>query len=218
VTVACIVQARLGSTRLPAKVLLPLPTGRTVLEEVLYRCKQIPGVDVVACAVPDSPENRILMPFMIKAQVPFFLGSEHDVLSRYAFAAEELRADVIMRVTSDCPLLDPQVCGKVLERFKERPHGYVSNTIRRSWPHGLDCEVFERYWLDKANADATEPYDREHVTPYMQRLSPPPEQVSTSPDRSHLRWTLDTMEKGPDGMGDYERIWRVLEEQMREAA
>ena len=210
---ACIVQARLASTRLPAKVLLPLPTGRTVLEEVLFRCKQISGVSVVAAAVPDTSENSILMPFLIKARVPFFLGSEHDVLSRYNFAASELRADVIMRITSDCPLIDPEVCGKTLDLHCRISRGFVSNSWpTRTYPHGFDCEVFNADLLAEAHKNATEPEDREHVTRFFQR-QPHIERacLSTQEDRSHLRWTLDTLK-------DYVVIWSVFQEQMREAA
>src|ERR1041385_9116254 len=133
---AVIVQARLGSTRLPAKVLLPLPTGRTVLEEVLFRCKQIPGVGVVVCAIPES-ETPHRDPGMIAKEwaalkalfvnAPDMLaeralqqadvvvrGPEHDVLARYVKAAETVKADIIMQITADCPLIDPQVCGQVL--------------------------------------------------------------------------------------------------------
>ncbi len=220
-TVAVIVQARLGSTRLPAKVLLPLPTGRAVLEEVLLRCRKIPGVDVIVCAIPDTVENDILLRLyepmkhisefgFQNPRLVFVRGPEHDVLARYAKAAEAVNADVIMRITSDCPLLDPEACGFVLET-QQRNGGFVSNSWPvREGPHGHDCEVFTHEALKRAHAEATLPEHREHVTPYMQAH----EQstiIKSMIDRSHLRWTLDTLE-------DYSRIWKVMEEQMREAA
>ena len=245
-TTTVIVQARLGSTRLPAKVLLPLPTGRTVLEEVLYRAKQIPGVDVVVAAIPDTAENDIVEAMALRELerlnadrdrhdlVAFgstrvhrtVRGPEHDVLARYVKAAEAVKADVIMRITADCPLIDPKVCGAVLALRDSQLADYASNAWpARSYPHGLDCEVFTRALLELANAHCdcghmidgrgtrhVENPDREHVTPWMQRQ---PDlrraHLKGLDDRSHLRWTLDTLE-------DYTRIWGVIEEQTREAA
>ena len=223
-TVAVIVQARLGSTRLPAKVLLPLPTGRTAIEEVLHRCKFIPGVNDVICATPDSIENEILAPFIRKAGCAWISGPEHDVLARYVKAANATNADVIMRVTADCPLLDPDVCGMVLDLFHnyelspfafrdgDDEVDYCSNVLPRSFPQGLDCEVFARDSLDRAHEEATEAYDREHVTSYMQRsMTCRKANVTASNDLSHLRWTLDTLE-------DYVRIWNEFKHREKEAA
>lgn len=223
---ACIVQARLGSTRLPAKVLLPLPTGRTVLEEVLHRCKRIPGVDAVVLAIPDTPENDIIEKVaphglrQVEWGIEIVRGPEHDVLARYAMAAEVVNADVIMRITSDCPLIDPKVCGRVLSAHKLDRADYASNTMSRTWPQGLDCQVFSRDLLRRADRETVGAgevfnllnHDRAHVCPWMERASDVRRSsVTCDRNRSHLRWTLDTLE-------DYVRIWRVFEEQMREAA
>ena len=217
-TTACIIQARLGSTRLPAKVLLPLPTGRTVLEEVLWRCAHIPGVDVVVLAMPDTAENDILVANGVKKQtskdIPIVRGPEHDVLARYAKATKEVGATSIMRITADCPLIDPQVCGEVLRQYQEQSADYASNTIRRSWPEGYECQIVSRRLLLWAHANASEPYDREHVLTFVERKAAPgfhQINVSTSPDRSHERYTLDTV-------ADYVKIWNAMQEQMREAA
>lgn len=221
-TTAVIVQARLGSTRLPAKVLLPLPNGRTVLEEVLRRCKQIPGIDIVVCAIPDTAENDILSTLLaqmvmyddgLRTKIPVktVRGPEHDVLARYAKAAAAVNADVILRITSDCPLLSPEVCGDALRLLHHSHSSYVSNSWPvRHFPHGWDCEVFSRHYLERANAEATSPVDREHVTPYMQRLGGSAV-LKSMVDRSSERITLDTL-------ADYVHIWNVMEQQMREAA
>lgn len=218
-TVACIVQARLGSTRLPAKVLLPLPTGRTVLEEVLHRCRLIPGSDYTVLAIPDTPANDILERIALKFEesAGIVRGSEHDVLGRYLKAAHAVGAKTVMRITADCPLIDPEVCGQVLAAF--RYHGgapYASNcTTQRTFPQGFDCEVFTFEALIAAASDATDAYDREHVTPYIWREIARKDGrcllVKSETDRSHLRWTLDTLE-------DYVTIWGVFEQQMRDAA
>jgi spore coat polysaccharide biosynthesis protein SpsF len=205
---ACIVQARLGSSRLPAKILLPLPTDRTVLEEVLWRCDQIKGVDVVVAAIPDTPENDILVRFI----PPFAMivrGSEHDVLARYAKAAKAVNADVVMRVTSDCPLIDPDVCGQVLDTYRKFKSHYCSNVHPRSWPQGFDCEVFPAELLHRANEEVAQVGcpPREHVTPYIRDPlagNKIHNVAHSGENRSHLQWSLDTR-------GDYVRVWNTLE-------
>jgi spore coat polysaccharide biosynthesis protein SpsF len=254
--VAVIVQARLGSTRLPAKVLLPLPTGimtlcgerfvpaATVLEEVVNRCIMIDGVDVVVAAIPDTPENDILVDILNRGQeerqefdgdppLKIVRGPEHDVLARYAKAAEAVKADVIMRITADCPLIDPQVCGDVLKLQQSTGADYVSNAWpSRHFPHGYDCEVFTMEVLERAYREMPPLYydvpmpggglvgrdnplgaDREHAgCPWMQRQQDIRKaHLKAMEDRSHLRWTLDTL-------SDYVRIWNVMQQQMREAA
>ena len=225
---ACIIQARLGSTRLPAKVLLPLPTGRTVLEEVLFRCKQIPGVDVIVVAMPDAPESRILAGFIDKALAfpdsitdcskPYavVLGPEHDVLARYAKAAEAVNADVILRITSDCPLLDPEVCGELLKLRERTNAGFASNSWpARSYPVGYDCEVFTRDVLERANVALAYGVnaDREHAGCGWMKRQPDIKAalLKAMVDRSSERITLDTL-------ADYVHIWSVFEQKMREAA
>lgn len=199
--VVCIIQARLRSTRLPAKVLLPLPTGRTVLQEVIHRCKQIRGVDEVVCAIPDSSDCDILLP---QIDVRVVRGPENDVLARYIKAAAETHADAVMRITADCPLLDPCVCADVLRLHRSGGYEYTSNIFpMREFPHGFDCEVFTVDVLDLAARSAKSEYDREHVTPWMQRHSSRKAVLKAMQDRSHMRWTLDTID-------DYVTIWNLL--------
>jgi spore coat polysaccharide biosynthesis protein SpsF len=223
-TVACVIQARLGSTRLPAKVLLPLPTGRTVLEEVIYRCKMIKGVDVVVVAIPDTVENDILKAHLANVATVFIdhlppraalhvepndgpgvvviRGPEHDVLSRYAKAAEAVDAKVVIRVTADCPLIDPDTCGAVFKLQQETGAEYASNCWpARHFPHGWDCEVFTRDLLRRCEAQLWDDYEREHVTPKMQKADGVKRALlKAMEDRSHIRWTLDTL-------ADYKVIW-----------
>ena len=215
---ACIVQARLTSERYGAKVLLPLPSGNLVLTEVLERCASIPGIDVVVLAIPDTPMNDILASDDLKVSglmvvprtVKIIRGPEHDVLARYVKAAEAVNADVVMRVTADCPLIDPEVCGLTLAAFGD--NDYASNDMPRTFPVGWDCEVFTAAALRRAHMEAATDEDREHVTPVLKRASwAKRNHLFGEPDRSHLRWTLDTLE-------DYVRIWSVFQEQMREAA
>lgn len=205
-TVACIVQARMGSKRFPGKVLAPL-AGKPVLQHVLEKCKEIDGVDEVVCAIPYTPENEILYELAWKWGVKSWLGSEDDVLSRYVRARIAVEADTIMRITADCPLIDPDVCGNVLKLFQESGADYASNVLPRTFPQGLDCEVFSMKTLTMANAEATDAYDREHVTPIMQRADIKRVNYSQAVNLSALRWTVDYPDDIP---------W--LESMMRDAA
>lgn len=189
--VVAIVQARVGSTRLPAKVLMPL-AGRPMVAHVLDRMRGIAGVDMVVAAVPDLPEDDDLAATCERHGALVVRGSSIDVLSRFAKAADATHADVVLRVTADCPLLSPSVSTRVLAEFESCD--YASNTLRRTYPRGLDTEVFTASALHAANAEATDPIEREHVTPFIYRR---PERfrlrhVVNGTDLADRRWTVDT--------------------------
>lgn len=189
---ACIVQARVGSTRLPGKVLAPIG-GTPVLTHVLRRCLAIKGVDVVVCATVDSSDGDSVSALAEKLNVHVFRGSENDVLARYHGAAHDVGAEIVMRVTSDCPLIDPEVCAAVLCLRAEEGADYAANNMPPSWPHGLDCEAFTIAALDEANEAATEPADREHVTPWIRRNRTFHRVNLAGPggELTEQRWTLD---------------------------
>lgn len=204
---AVIVQARLGSTRLRGKVLERL-NGQTVLAEVLERCHAIAGADVVCCAVPDTEENDPVAAAAAEAGAAVFRGAEHDVLDRYHRAARHLGADVVMRVTSDCPLIDPDVCAAVLSLVGEQRYDYGCNNLPPSWPHGLDCEAMTMAWLARAADRATAPADREHVTPFI-RAHPEARRANVlGPGEPIMlqRWTLDTS----DDLAFLRELWQEL--------
>ncbi|MCW2249519.1 spore coat polysaccharide biosynthesis protein SpsF (cytidylyltransferase family) [Azospirillum fermentarium] len=191
-TTAIIVQARMTSTRLPGKVLLPLG-DRTALAQVLGRCRLVRGVDVVCCAVPDAPASDPVAAEAEACGAVVVRGSEHDVLGRYRQAAEVVAADLVMRVTSDCPLIDPESCAAVIAEVAAGRADYACNNMPRTWPHGLDCEAFPAALLERAGREATAPYEREHVTPWM-RTHPGLRRVNVPgprPEQAGLRWTLD---------------------------
>ncbi|PKP51251.1 MAG: acylneuraminate cytidylyltransferase [Candidatus Altiarchaeales archaeon HGW-Altiarchaeales-3] len=125
-----------------------------------------------------------------------FRGSEDDVLDRYYKAAKEVNADVVVRMTSDCPLIDPKVSDKVIETFLNNHCDYCSNCLKRTYPQGLDTEVFSFEALEEAWKEAGEYYQREHVTPYIHENPGKFKLLTVSNDKdlSHLRWTLDTIE------------------------
>jgi spore coat polysaccharide biosynthesis protein SpsF len=202
-----IVQARMGSTRLPGKVLRPI-AGRPMFSYQLERLRRVRRADRIVVAIPDDPANVQIARLCAAEMVDCVRGPEQDVLARYAIAARQTSASVIVRVTSDCPLLDPALVDLALEALLDgspRPD-YVSNMLEPSWPYGMAVEVFTRAALESAHAEARDPAEREHVTPFIYWR---PERfrlhsLTRSPDLSRQRWTVDTPE-------DFELISRLLE-------
>ncbi len=183
----------MGSTRLPGKVLRPL-AGRPMVLHVADRAARIPGVDGVVVATPDGDEDAPLRAALEAAGVPTVAGPTDDVLRRFAIAARATEADVVVRITADCPLLSPAVSGLVVAAFLAGGCDYASNTLERTWPRGMDTEVLSRETLDALDGTATAPFEREHVTPgawqHPERFAL--RSVRGTTDRSDLRLTVDT--------------------------
>jgi spore coat polysaccharide biosynthesis protein SpsF len=190
----------MGSTRLPGKV-MKLLGGTTVLAHVIHRVKACPLVDEVLVATTELSRDDVIANAAPECGAAVFRGSEEDVLSRYYGAALSSKAEVVVRVTSDCPLFDPGVLTHLLTRFFEANSGpehldYLTNTLVETFPRGLDAEVFTFQALEQAARDAKKAYEREHVTPYLHqhpelfRL----ENFRSRENLSHHRWTLDTEE------------------------
>ncbi|MEZ6086944.1 MAG: glycosyltransferase family protein [Pirellulaceae bacterium] len=192
-----IIQARVGSTRLPRKVLLSLG-GQTVLSRVIDRVRRCRLVDQIVVATTDQAEDDVIVEEVTRCGTVVTRGSQDDVLSRYCLAATETQAHRIIRITSDCPLVDPDLIDLLITRFDERsregrPVDYLSNTHPRTFPHGLDAEMFTIDALRIANQEATERFEREHVTPFFY-LNPTRfrlDNIAQAIDQSKLRWTLD---------------------------
>jgi spore coat polysaccharide biosynthesis protein SpsF (cytidylyltransferase family) len=207
--VAVIIQARMASTRLPGKVLLDLG-GRTVLARVLERAAAIPGADVVVCAVPDGAADDPIAEEAVRAGAVVTRGSESDVLDRYYRAAVAVQADAIMRITSDCPLIDPQVCGDLIALWRTSGADYGAINMPAAWPHGLECEIFAFAWLERAWREAAKPSEREHVSPFI-RNHPDVRSVNLpgpGPETVRHRWTLDH----PDDLEFLRALWPKLPE------
>ncbi|MBC7906132.1 MAG: glycosyltransferase family protein [Rhodospirillaceae bacterium] len=166
-TVVCITQARMTSTRLPGKVMLPV-LGRSLLAWHLDRLNHARRVDVVAVATVDSPESAPIAAVANQLGNPVTFGPEDDVLARYVACARTHDAHVVVRVTSDCPLIDPVLVDACIDRFLELGVDYLNLDIT-SFPRGFDCEVFTRAALEEAAALACDPAEHEHVTPYIYR-------------------------------------------------
>jgi glutamate-1-semialdehyde 2,1-aminomutase/spore coat polysaccharide biosynthesis protein SpsF len=187
-----IIQARFGSTRLPGKVLKPLGTG-IVLDHAIARCRAMPSVDAVVIATTEREEDGAIVAAAERAGALVHRGSVEDVLSRYAGAARGVDADVVLRVTSDCPLIDPGICERVIRLRAEKGVDYAANNFPRLYPHGLDCEVFTREALERADRTASTAYDREHVTPWLRRTADVTRTSLIGPGWPAVqqRWTLD---------------------------
>jgi spore coat polysaccharide biosynthesis protein SpsF len=197
--VVAIVQARMGSSRLPGKVLAEL-SGRPVLEWMLRRAGRAKRIDQVLVATTINSEDDAVARFCKEAGYDCFRGSAFDVLDRYYRAAEATGADVIVRLTGDCPLIDPDLLDQNIGAFlaAEPPLDFAANRLPgdRTVPIGLDTEICTREALQRAWAAAQKPHEREHVMPYFYEH---PEEFNIlhlrhDPDYGHYRWTVDTPE------------------------
>jgi spore coat polysaccharide biosynthesis protein SpsF len=191
-TLAVIIQARMGSSRLPGKVLKDI-AGASALKRCLDRCRRIPGMDSLIVAVPDTEIDEPVASEALRCGASVVRGSTTDVLSRYAKSARAAQADVVMRITSDCPLIDPVICGRVIELFERSGADYACNNMPARFPHGLDCEVFKADVLLRADIEAKLPYEREHVTPWLRKNRDLVHACLLGPGRGleTMRWTLD---------------------------
>ena len=213
--VVAIIQARMNSTRLPGKVMLDL-CGETVLSRVVKRVQACKAVDQVVVATTMQARDEIIVVEALSLGVEVFCGNENDVLDRYYRAAKKYGANLIVRVTADCPLFDPEVLSEMfckLDRISITKFSkiYFSNIKKRTYPRGLDAEIFNFSALEFANQEAKQPFEREHVTPFM--YYHPKEffiyDFRGDEDNSRYRWTLDT----PD---DYAFLKAVYSELYKE--
>ena len=190
-----IIQARMGSTRLPGKVLMQI-CGRSMLDWVVTRTLHARMLDEVVVATTDSPADDAIVAECAQLGVPVFRGSEEDVLDRYHRAAEAYDAETVVRITSDCPLIDPEVVDLVVQAFRDTAPDYAGNALERWFPRGLDCEAMSSAALMTAWRDARQPYERTHVTPYIYQHPELFRLASVRAPSNHgaLRWTVDTVE------------------------
>lgn len=191
-----IVQARMGSERLPGKVLMPI-AGKTMLNRVTERTQRARLLNETVVATTTQPSDDAIVAECNQIGVTFYRGSEEDVLDRYYQTAQVHNADAIVRITSDCPLIDPEIINEVIRTFSKTRADYTSNTLPpRTFPQGLDVEVFTRPALERAWREDKDPSLREHVTPYLYRHAAWFRIHSFENDKnySHMRWTVDTVE------------------------
>lgn len=199
--IVCIIQARMSSTRLPGKS-LALINGIPCIERVINRIKKSFLIDEIWLACSTDNSDNVLEDFIKKFDINFFRGSLNDVLSRYVSISEISLADYIVRITGDCPLVDPSIIDDIVSNIVNSKLDYVSNTIDRTYPDGLDVEAFSIKALLEANKNSKSNIMREHVTPYITGKlgdkfasgSFEIKQIKHNIDYSKIRLTLDRKE------------------------
>jgi len=190
--VVAIIQARMGSTRLPGKVLKEI-VGKPMIWHVINRVKHAKELDDIVVATTSLKEDKQILDLASEIGVENYAGSENDVLDRYYKAAVMSEADVIVRITADCPLADPNVIDKVIRYYRTNDFDYVSTSIKPTFPDGIDVEVFSFPALDKAWSEAKLASEREHVTPYIWKNPNifKIENYENDFDISYMRWSVD---------------------------
>jgi len=204
-TTTVVVQARMGATRLPGKVLKPI-AGRPMIDYQLERLRRVKNASRIVIATTDQPADDAIAAFCAEAGVDCARGSEADVLARYHDALQRFPADAVVRVTADCPLIDPAVVDAAIAAFAPQQYDYVSNMLEHTYPYGMAVEVMSADALREAHREARRPEEREHVTPFIYRH---PERyrlksLTVTPNLSHHRWTVDTPE-------DLQLVSRILQ-------
>src|SRR3984957_9989385 len=193
--VVAVIQARMGSTRLPGKSMAEIEK-RPMLWHVVHRAKQATLVDRVVVATSTAPAYDVIEKMCREIGVTCYRGSESDVLDRYYAAARGEKASQVVRITADCPLIDPVVIDRVVRRFQAADLDYASNAMVRTYPDGLDTEIFSFSALERAWHEATKSSEREHVTPYLRSKKFRIANVENTVELAQLscRWTVDEQE------------------------
>ncbi len=209
--VIAIIQARMSSTRLPDKVLLDIAPGKTVLACMLERVGKCKEIDKIIIATTENPKDQVLVEYLKALGQPYFVGDENDVLDRYYQAAKAHGAktgDVIARMTSDCPIIDPRIVDETIRFYKDNNFDYASNSLEPyTYPDGMDIEVFSFDALEKAWKEATTPSHREHVTFFFWKnpdIFKIGQYVNSNKNQAGYRLTLDYP-------GDYELLKAVYQ-------
>lgn len=202
--IVALVQARMGSTRLPNKVMKPID-GIPMIELLLSRLSRAKEIDQIVVATSVDERNLPLIKHVQKLGYACEQGSENDVLERFVQAAQKHQADVVVRITGDCPLVDPELVDEVIRHFKLAGVDYFCNTNPPTYPDGLDIEVFAFNALEQASRETDKPFDHEHVTPYLRESGKfNTAAMQHSQNLSTLRWTVDEP-------ADFEVIQKVFQ-------
>ena len=191
--ITAIVQARIGSSRLRGKVLKKIKGKESILI-LLERLSQSHSIEKIIVAIPKSKEDKKLKKILEKNGYLVFEGSSNNVLNRYYKCAKKFSSQHILRITGDCPLVDPVLVDKIADLYQKNSFDYISNIEKRTFPDGMDIEVFSFKILKKANNELKSDYDKEHVTKYFLRSDKIKKlNYSQKVDYSNIRITLDTI-------------------------
>ena len=190
--VTCIIQARTGSKRLENKILKEIE-NIPMIYHIINRVKKAKNIEQIILATSNLEPDKILLDIAKKSEIIGFAGNENDVLDRFYNATKKYTANPIIRITGDCPLVDPVLLDKMIEFFQENNYDYVSNTIERTYPDGLDIEIFSSETLKIANEEARWLSEREHVTPYILKNQNDFKlyNYKNNQNLSNLRWCVD---------------------------
>ena len=202
--IGCIIQARMGSSRLPGKALMKSDSGKPLLYYVINQLRYCSKIKNLVIATTTNQEDDEIEKFANNNSVNVFRGKEKDVLDRYFQCAKKYSFSTIVRITADCPLIDPQIVDTVVEQFFSGNYDFATNTLTRTFPIGTDVEVFSFSALNRAWENAQLPSEREHVTPYL-RNKENYKIINVENDKniSNLRLTVDRIE-------DVELIKQIL--------
>ena len=194
--IGCIIQARMGSSRLPGKTLIKLNQYRTTLDFVVNQLSFSALLDKIVIATTNLEQDNIIETNAKTLGIDCFRGSSDDVLDRYYHCAKKFQINTIVRITSDCPLIDPQIVDQAIRKYQSEDYDYVTNTLSRSYPIGTDVEIFSFEILEKTWQKAILPSEREHVTLFIRnkKLNFKLGNLKNSKNLGHLRWTLDREE------------------------
>jgi len=194
--IGCIVQARMGSTRLPGKVMELLDDENPSLFYTINQLKRASKLDKIIIATTQLSEDNIIEKISINNEIECFRGESNNVLDRFYKCAKKFRLDVIVRITADCPLIDPNIVDSVIKIFNSGKYDYVHNIFPRTFPDGLDTEVFTFNALENAWKNAILPSEKEHVTPYFRNHKEKfrIKNIINKKNLSSHRWTLDYKE------------------------
>lgn len=191
--ITCIIQARMSSKRLPGKVLKKIRGKISFLKYLIIRIQKSKCIDKILIACSKNFKDKKIINFCKKNNLDYFVGSENNVLERYYKASIYSNANNILRITSDCPFTDPKMIDQFIKLYQKKNVDYLSNTVKRTYPNGLDLEIFSKEALAIAYKKVNKNYDKEHVTPYLKRSKKIKKYcVKLKRNLSHIRVTLDT--------------------------
>ena len=194
--IGCIIQARVGSNRLPKKILKNLDKKYNVLDYVINQLKFSKKIDKIIIATTLSKDDDVIVNFAKKNNYNYFRGSENNVLDRFYQCAKKFGIDDIIRITSDNPLIDPNIIDMIINEYKNKEYDFVTNTLDRTFPYGTEVEVFSFESLEKAWKNAKKPSEREHVTPFIRNPKNKfiLKNIEYQENISYLRYTIDRIE------------------------
>jgi len=194
--IGCIIQARMGSIRLPGKVMQRIDKNFTTLDYVIEQLRSSKKIEKIFVATTNLTEDDIICEHLLSQNIEFYRGSSNDVLDRYFQCASKFSIDDIVRITADNPLIDPEIVDMVIEHYKNQKCDFATNTLIRTFPYGTEVEVISFDTLKKAWKNAEKPSEREHVTPFIRDPKNKfiIENLESKNDFSNLRFTVDRKE------------------------